>query len=151
MADLNAAIPRGATVGLDTVTFIYHIEQSPAYAEVVGPLFVALEQGYFRAVTSVITLLEIAVGPFQLQRPDVAATYELLLTRYPNLTMRDVDRDVAREAARLRAQHGVGVADSLQLATALEAGASRFVTNDRRLARVRGLPLLFIDDYRAAP
>ncbi|MGH2350672.1 MAG: type II toxin-antitoxin system VapC family toxin, partial [Chloroflexota bacterium] len=102
MDGLTAAIPTVAPVGIDTIAFIYHIEASPAYRGIVGPLFVALAGGSFRAVTSVLTLMEIAVRPLQVQRPEVADDYELLLLNYPNLTIVDIDRQIARHAADLR-------------------------------------------------
>jgi predicted nucleic acid-binding protein len=151
MADLAAAIPRGALVGIDTVTFIYHLELAPTYRGIVRPFFTALERGTFQAVTSVMTLLEIAVRPLQLQRPDIADDYELLLLEYPNLRVCGIDSEIARRAAELRAQYRVDVADSLQLATALKAGASLFVTNDRRLARVSGIGVLLLDTFRGSP
>ena len=45
-------------------------------------------------------------------------------------------------AAQLRAQHRLKLPDALQLATALEAGASAFVTHDRDFSGVTALPVL---------
>ncbi|MDP2024174.1 MAG: PIN domain-containing protein, partial [Hydrogenophaga sp.] len=45
-------------------------------------------------------------------------------------------------AAQLRAQHRLKLPDALQLATALEAGASAFVTHDRDFSGVSALPVL---------
>jgi predicted nucleic acid-binding protein len=39
------------------------------------------------------------------------------------------------------------VPDALQIGAALEAGATAFVTNDRRLSRVQGPKVLVFDDY----
>ena len=149
MDGLAAAIPRGALVGIDASPFIYHIEENPAYVEVVARFFGDLELGRFRGVSSVITLMEIAVGPLRGSLPEVADEYELLLLNYPNLRIADVDRRIVRRAAELRALYRLRPPDSLQLATALEAGASLFVTNDRDLRRVAEIEVLLIDDYRS--
>jgi len=69
-------------VSIDTMAFIYQIEESPTYAPIVAPFFVALAEGRFSAVTSVITLLELNVVPLRLDRPDVADQYEALLLSY---------------------------------------------------------------------
>lgn len=151
MDGLAAAIEPGSIVAIDTAAFIYQIEASPAYAVVVGPFFVALAQGRFRATTSVLSLMEMAVRPLQLGRPEVADDYELLLLSYPNLRVIDVDRHVARRAAELRANYRLRPADALQLATGLEAGASALLTNDRALARVRELRVLLIDSFLPTP
>jgi len=39
------------------------------------------------------------------------------------------------------------VPDALQIAAALEAGATAFVTNDQRLGKVKELDVLQLDDY----
>jgi len=88
------------------------------------------------AVTSVVTVMELTVRPWQLGRSAVAREYEALLVHFPNLVLADVTRDVARRAAQLRAQYNIRPADALQAATALLDGATAFVTNDRKLTRL---------------
>lgn len=85
MGALNEAIPEGSLVGIDTVSFIYHIEAVLPYGQVVGPFFEALDKGVFHGVTSVISLMEITVRPLQLARPEVADEYEALLASFPPL------------------------------------------------------------------
>jgi predicted nucleic acid-binding protein len=148
VGQLTEAIPRGTLVGVDTAAFIYQIECSPVYGEVVGPFFAALARREFRAVTSVISLMEISVRPLRLERPEVADDYEILLLTYPNLVVVDVDRSIARRAAELRAQYRLHPADSLQVATALTAGATIFLTNDRTIERVQGIRVVIIDNHR---
>ena len=148
MGGLTEAIPHGTLVGIDTAAFIYQIEAAPPYSEIVAPFFAALARGAFRAVTSVISLMEIAVRPLQLQVPEVADDYELLLVTYPHLTVASIDRWIARQAAELRAQFRLRPADSLQVATAINAQASIFLTNDRTIERVQDIRVLLVDDFR---
>jgi predicted nucleic acid-binding protein len=147
MAGLTTVIPPATIVGIDTVTFIYYLEAVPRYLHVVAPFFQAVAAGHFAAVTSVVSLMEIAVRPLRLDRPDIADTYELLLRNYPHLRVVDVDRLVARRAAELRATDRLRPADSLQVATALEAGASTFVTNDHALTSLSTIRVLLIDTF----
>ena len=120
---------------------------APRYFEVVRPFFQALAAGQFRAVTSVITLAEIAVGPLRRGRPEVADDYEVLIRSYPYLRVLDVDQTVARRAAELRASARLRLAGSLQVATALEAGATVFITNDLGLAGLSALEVLILDSF----
>jgi predicted nucleic acid-binding protein len=110
--------------------------------------FLDLAQGTVEGVTSVITLTEMTVRPLQLALPYVADSYEVYLTAYPHLLLRDIDRAIARRAAELRAGYRLRLGDSLQVATGLEAGAAAFLTNDRDLRRVREIPVLILDDFR---
>jgi predicted nucleic acid-binding protein len=52
-----------------------------------------------------------------------------------------------RIAAQLRAATGVKTPGALQLAAALGAGCTTFVTNDRRIPAIRGMRVLQLGDY----
>jgi predicted nucleic acid-binding protein len=92
--------------------------------------------------------MELTVRPWQVGRPAVAREYEALLVHFPNLTVADVTRDVARRAAQLRARYRVRPADALQAATALVHGATALVTNDRRLVRLEPvLDVIVLEDF----
>ena len=125
-----------AVIGLDTSVFIYHLEAHPRYQPLTQELLAGIQTGRQTAVTSVITVMELTVRPWQLGRPAVAREYEARLVHFPNLVLADVSRDVARRAAQLRAYYNVRPADALQAATALLDGATGFVTNDRKLVRL---------------
>ncbi len=133
-------------VALDTAVFIYFVEQHPTYAKVVRPLFVAADRGQLELVTSAVTLLEVQVVPYRAGNAALAERYEALLTRSRGLTLIDLDRDVLRTAAQLRARFGIRTPDALQLAAAHSARCTAFVTNDRRLPVVEGLRVVQLSD-----
>ena len=137
MGRLAEQLTGHARVGLDTCVLIYHIERHPVYFPLTQELLANVEAGHLTAVTSILALMEVTVRPWQLQRSDVVQDYEEILTHFPNLTLIDVNRDIASQAARLRAQYRLRPADALHLATALVHGATAFVTNDRQLMRLR--------------
>ena len=58
-----------------------------------------------------------------------------------------MDAVLARRAVVLRAEYGLRVPDALQIAAALEARATAFVTNDQRLTKVKELSVFQFDDY----
>jgi predicted nucleic acid-binding protein len=137
-----------AIVGLDTSVFIYHLEAHPRYQPLTQELLAGVQAGRQTAVTSVITVMELTVRPWRLGRSAVAREYEALLFHFPNLVLADVTRAVARRAAQLRARYSVRPADALQAATALLDGATAFVTNDRKLARLAPeLDVLVLESY----
>lgn len=61
---LIADIGRGP-VALDTVVFIYFIEEHPRFLPVVAPVFSAVASARLPAITSGVTLLETLVIPYR--------------------------------------------------------------------------------------
>ena len=150
MERLDERLAGHTLVGLDTPVFIYHFEAHPRYLPVTQDLLAGVQAGRWSAVTSTVTIMEVAVRPWQLDRPAVAREYEVLLSYFPNLDVVDITRDVARRAAQLRADYRLRPADALQVAAALLHGATAFVTNDRLLARVDALAIIFLDELAPA-
>ncbi|MFQ6117089.1 MAG: type II toxin-antitoxin system VapC family toxin [Candidatus Bipolaricaulia bacterium] len=150
MGALEKFLARHERVGADTMVFIYHLEDHPAYASLTQPLFEAWEEGKSSGVTSVITILEILVKPKREGKREAARDYLELLITYPNLTIVEVDLGLADLAADLRAKYGIRMPDALQLAAALQAGAGGFITNDGRLKQVTELEVAVLDELLAA-
>ncbi len=138
----------GQIVGLDTAPLIYFIEKYPTYLDIVRPFFQAISRGEVKAVTSVVTLIEVLVHPLRCGDAGLAERYRDLLLNAEGLTTVAFSTEAAQEAARLRAIHNLRTPDAIQIATALCAGASCLLTNDARLAAVRDLRVLVLDELR---
>lgn len=149
MAGIDQLLSRHQLLGIDTSVFIYHLENILPYADVTTLIFTPLIAGSLRAVTSVLSLMELTVQPLRLGQPAIAASYEANLAQVAGLSIVDIDRVVSRRAAELRALHRVNPADALQLAACLVAGATAFVTNDSRLRRVTEMEVVMLDDLLA--
>lgn len=134
-------------VAVDTVAFIYLIEEHPTFLPVVAPLFEAADGGKRDIVTSALTLLEVLVVPYRAGDSALAHRYEALLTRSRGLHVVAIDRHQLRAAAQLRATYGVRTPDALQLAAALAARCTAFVTNDRAMPRIPGLRVLQLSAF----
>lgn len=134
-------------VGLDTSIFIYFIEEHPRFMRVLRPLFEAIDRGAIGAVTSGVTLMEVLVVPYRAGDEPLATRYEALLTGSRGLRMIELDRQVLRSAAMLRASLRLKPPDALQLAAALAAGCRSFLTNDRALPAPGGLTVRRLADY----
>lgn len=136
-------------VGIDTSIFIYFIEEDERYLPVIAPLFEAADVGEVELVASALTLLEVLVIPYRAGNVELAERYEALLTRSRGVRMVDLTRDHLRLAAQLRAATAAATPDALVLATALAAGCSAFLTNDRRLPSLPGLRIIQTGAYLA--
>jgi predicted nucleic acid-binding protein len=141
-----ADIGRGP-IALDTAIFIYFIEEHPRFFPLVEPIFAGIDTARWEAVTSGLTLLETLVVPYRAGDAALAERYEALLTRSRGLRLVELDRSILRAAAQLRAVARVATPDALQLAAALSARCTAYLTNDRALPRVPGLRVLQLRDY----
>lgn len=148
MDELSKRLAKAKVIGLDTPIFIYFLENNERYGPLAQLTINGIEKGKWQGVTSTITLMEITVRPWQLGRESAAREYEAILVHFPNLSVVDVDRNVARAAAQLRAKYNVSPPDALQVAASLSYGAKAFLTNDKRLSRLQELiDILVLDDF----
>ena len=134
-------------VALDTAVFIYFIEEDPTFLPLVEGIFLAIDAGSLLAVTSTLTLLETLVVPIRAGNQRLADRYEVLLSQSRGLYLVDLDRPLLRRAAEVRAVSGLKTPDALQVAAALQAGCTAFVTNNRQIPSIAGLRVLQIRDY----
>lgn len=148
MDELSKRLAKAKVIGLDTPIFIYFLENNERYGELARITINGIEKGKWEGVTSTITLMEITVRPWQLGRESAAREYEAVLVHFPNLSLVDVDRNVARAAAQLRAKYNVSPPDALQVAASLSFGAKAFLTNDKRLSKLQDvIDVLVLDDF----
>lgn len=80
-------------------------------------------------IGSVLLVPELLSKPLRDGAQNEVGALVALLAR---LELRPADRATAELAAALAARHGLRAADAVHLATAVEAGADRFITNNRR-------------------
>ena len=136
---------RGQIVGLDTTPFIYFIEKYPLYVDMMRSFFKAVEKDECAVVTSTITLLETLVLPLRRGDKYMAGRYRSILLKTKGLKMVPMSKEIAEEAAILRAAYNVHTADSIQMATAIHAGASFFLTNDLALPSLPKLKVMTLE------
>lgn len=141
-------VSEGKSHRLRYALFIYFLENHEHYGELAQITIRGIEKGKWQAVTSTITLMEITVRPWQLGLESAAREYEAVLVHFPNLSVVDIDRNVARAAAQLRAKYNISPPDALQVAASLSFGAKAFLTNDKHLSKLQGLiDILVLEDF----
>ena len=110
----------------DADVIIYAAERDHPLGRRVLPLF---DPDQVDGVGSLLLLPEVLAKPIRLR--DLAQVDDLL-TLLACLDLRDVDRQVARAATDLGAAYKLRTVDATHLATAVHAGADRFITNNQR-------------------
>jgi predicted nucleic acid-binding protein len=138
-ASLWGGLSEGATVLVDTAPWIYLLEDHAEFAPRFLGLFEAAERGQIQLALSTVTLAEVLTGPFKAGQTALAKRYETALGAYQVVPL---SAAVASLAVQLRVQYRLKLPDAVQLASALEIGASALVTHDRDFSAVQGLPVL---------
>jgi predicted nucleic acid-binding protein len=138
---------RGGPVALDTQIFIYFIEEDEHFLALVKPLFEAIDHGSIAAAISGLTLMEVLVVPYRSANLALADRYEALLTKSRGLRLVNIDRDLLKAAAQLRAAFKLKPPDAIQVAAAMTADCGAFLTNDRRIPNISGLKTFQLRNY----
>lgn len=135
-------------IALDSNVLIYLLETTGPIADVAARIVDAIDAGETTAVLSAIGLVEILTGP---ARVGDATTFEFTAEALRDLPIRVVPLDGRRaeDAAWIRGSLGIGLEDAVHLATARDAGATVFITNDRRLRSIPRLEVVYLDDLVA--
>ena len=68
-------------IGVDTVSFIYFIEEHPQFLPIILPLFREADDGKRNMVTSALTLMEVLVVPYRVKTPDALQLVAAISTR----------------------------------------------------------------------
>ena len=137
---------KGKVVGLDTMVFIYHFEESQIYSPLTFSIFENLEKGNFKGITSILTLLEILVKPKKENNSLLTERYKLLFETFPNLQVKTINENIADIASTLRASYNINTPDAIQIATSLEVKADIFITNDATLKKISEIKVLLLNE-----
>lgn len=136
------SLPPGE-VYVDANILIYTIERVAPYALLLDPLWQELAARGERAMTSELVVLETLVGPMRAGNTTLEALFRRVLFRSPTLRLAPITMGVLEHAAQLRAHTpGLKTPDAIHAATALEAGAAMFITNDMAFQRIPGLKVV---------
>jgi predicted nucleic acid-binding protein len=129
-----------AKVYLDTNVFIAAYESTGARSEHAFWILAAIEQGEIRGVTSELTLAELIPGPAEDGDDALVEAYKQLMNDGPNMEVRPVTRDMLIQSALLRVgRPGLKLPDAIHCATAMHAGCTAIITDDRRMPKNVGL------------
>jgi predicted nucleic acid-binding protein len=90
--------------------------------------------------------LEVLVHPLRNNETSIANEYERILCYSPTISIYDVNQEIAKSSARLRAKNNLRTPDSIQLATALYYSANYFLTNDKRFKKIEGIEIIALED-----
>ena len=134
-------------VYVETSPYIYFLEESEDYAEMVSELFAYVEQNDIFIYSSVVVLTEVLVKPLATGNKELYRQYQHVLRKSKIVSLTPVTAKIARNAAQLRATYKLRTPDALHIATAIQWECDAFITNDIALKRVTELNVIAFADY----
>ncbi len=121
-------------VFLDTNPVVYFVEQPPIWGGIAAARIAGLRAAGEALAVSDLVRMEALVGPLKATDARLLAEFSTFFTA-ANVQVLSITAAVCDRAARIRAQYGFKTLDALHLATAVEHGCSRFLTNDAALKK----------------
>lgn len=140
-----------SSVALDSMIFIYLFEEDERFSTKVKPLFMAIEKGNLKGVTSIVSPLEVLSAPKLEQEHDRQTAFIRFFQKTPNLTVYPLSWKVMENAAGLRRKNpSLKAPDSIQLATARETNTPIYITNDQKLEKlkIKNLKIVLVNEIK---
>ncbi|MCX5895968.1 MAG: PIN domain-containing protein [Proteobacteria bacterium] len=136
------------TIFVDTAPIIYFIEAHPQFGPLVKEVVNAVQSGKLRAFSSVLTLAEVLPKPIAAGDEKLAKTFAEFLKHGRNFSLVEISSNLAESAGKLRGQYSfLRTIDAVQFAVAIDLGVDAFLTNDKKLKRVKGIDVIVLNDY----
>jgi predicted nucleic acid-binding protein len=130
-AAVNAAVPAGALILVDTSTVLAYLSGSESASNAAAAVIDGcVASGRNPAILSAISVTELLVRPLRTGSATAVRLIDDFLGHFPNLRVESVSVEIARAAARIRAATPTPTPDALILATAVVDSASIVVGND---------------------
>lgn len=144
-SSLERALNGHRRVALDSNVLIYLAEDLADRGEIASRLVTALTDQGIEMVLATVGLSEILTGP---ARAGDLVGFEALAGELREMGLRLValDPSIAEDAAWLRGRARLDLVDAIHVASALAAGATLFLTNDRDIPSVPQLEAVYLDD-----
>ncbi len=127
----------GQIIAYDVSVFIYVFEDNKEFYESSKKALTPLLAGNAKGIFSSIGLIELLTGPKKRNRGDLAFEYKQKIWDFPNLMLKNLNLNIIDLSSDLRAKYGLHTADAVHIATAIDSGATKFYTNDKKLKAVK--------------
>ena len=134
---------------LDSSIFIYHLEDIYPYSILTYRLMKMIAAGEIRSIMSVLTVAELFAKPYKLRDEKRILLFEEFIQSLPNNYIQDVDYEIAKKGALLRAEYNLRTPDAILLATALIGHSDCFISNDLNLKKtdIKGVSILILEEF----
>ena len=122
-------------ITIDTNIFINVKEEEVPFFEYSSKLLNAIEDGQLKAVVSIITIAELCVGYYNINKLKEKDEYLSYIYSQDNYTIVNLDRVLADQSAKIRCETNLRLPDSIIVATSLQEKAFGLISNDGKFDR----------------
>ena len=126
-------------ITIDTNIFINVKEEEDPFFEYSSKILDAIEDGQLIGVISIITIAELCVGYYNINKPKEKDEYLSKLYSQDNYIIVNLDRGLADQSAKIRSETNLRLPDSIIVAASLHEKVSFLISNDGKFNRVKNL------------
>jgi len=126
-------------ITIDTNIFINVKEEEVPFFEYSSKILDAIEDGQLKGVISIITIAELCVGYYNINKPREKDEYVSKLYSQDNYIIVNLDRGLADQSAKIRSETNLRLPDSIIVAASLHEKVSFLISNDGKFNRVKNL------------
>lgn len=126
-------------ITIDTNIFINVKEEEKPFFEYSSKILDAIEDGQLKGVISIITIAELCVGYYNINKPKEKDEYISKLYSQDNYIIVNLDRRLADQSAKIRSETNLRLPDSIIVAASLHEKVSFLITNDGKFNRVKNI------------
>ena len=147
---ISTLVTTHSRIALDANVVIYLIENAEGHVERAAAVIDAIEEHELLASMATLGQVEILTGS---ARSGDRAVFELVADEIRSLGLQfePITQMIAEDAAWIRGQGRLDLADAIHVAAAHATGATAFITNDRGIREQPGLEVLYLDDLALEP
>jgi predicted nucleic acid-binding protein len=126
-------------ITIDTNIFINVKEEEEPFFEYSSKILDAIEDGQLKGVVSIITIAELCVGYYNINKPKEKDEYLSKLYSQDNYIIVNLDRGLADQSAKIRSETNLRLPDSIIVAASLREKVSFLISNDGKFNQVENL------------
>lgn len=146
--NLSNEISQYESIFIDTAPIIYYIEAHPQFGPLLVKIVNSFQSGRVLAFSSVITLTEVLVKPFEHKDERLVRKFSEFLKFGKNFVLVEISAEIAERAGKLKGKYpNIKTIDALQISAAIDVDADVFITNDKKLKQINELKILVLMDY----
>lgn len=134
---------------LDTNAVIYFLDGTPDLFDLMQGLFEMVEHNQLNITLSVISEAELLVKPWREKNSAAIEAINFFLEEFPNLKINALNREIGRQAAKIRAESGLRLPDAIILATAINNHCDLLLGNDLEFLQKASsyIPVIILNEY----